>query len=109
MSPSAFQRDRDRIVHSKASAAEAQDASVLRHAGDHTGHASNTHSKSLNIRTIAKVLQLHEELTEAIALGTTRGTRRWTCRRTGRLDDLFRAGSTTISRACGSSRSRERP
>lgn len=67
----AFQHDRDRIIHSKAFRRLKHKTQVfLAPAGDHY-RTRLTHSLEVSqiARTIAKVLRLHEELTEAIALG----------------------------------------
>src|SRR5437868_11091279 len=67
----AFQHDRDRIVHCKAFRRLKHKTQVFfAPAGDHY-RTRLTHSLEVSqiARTIAKVLQLHEELTEAIALG----------------------------------------
>ena len=66
-----FQRDRDRIVHSKAFRRLKHKTQVFfAPAGDHY-RTRLTHSLEVSqiARTIAKVLRLHEELTEAVALG----------------------------------------
>src|SRR6186997_2701943 len=67
----AFQRDRDRIVHSKAFRRLKHKTQVFfAPAGDHyRTRLTHTLEVSQIARTIAKVLRLHEELTEAIALG----------------------------------------
>lgn len=67
----AFQRDRDRIVHSKAFRRLKHKTQVFfSPAGDHyRTRLTHTLEVSQIARTIAKVLRLHEELTEAIALG----------------------------------------
>jgi dGTPase len=67
----AFQRDRDRIIHSKAFRRLKHKTQVfLAPAGDHyRTRLTHTLEVSQIARTIAKVLRLHEELTEAIALG----------------------------------------
>ena len=67
----AFQRDRDRIVHSKAFRRLKHKTQVFfSPTGDHyRTRLTHTLEVSQIARTIAKVLQLHEELTEAIALG----------------------------------------
>ncbi len=67
----AFQRDRDRIVHCKAFRRLKHKTQVFfSPAGDHyRTRLTHTLEVSQIARTIAKVLQLHEELTEAIALG----------------------------------------
>ena len=67
----AFQRDRDRIVHSKAFRRLKHKTQVfLAPAGDHyRTRLTHTLEVSQIARTVAKVLLLNEELTEAIALG----------------------------------------
>ena len=66
-----FQRDRDRIVHSKAFRRLKHKTQVFfAPTGDHyRTRLTHTLEVSQIARTIAKVLRLHEELTEAIALG----------------------------------------
>ena len=67
----AFQHDRDRIIHSKAFRRLKHKTQVFfAPAGDHY-RTRLTHSLEVSqiARTIAKVLRLHEELTEGIALG----------------------------------------
>ena len=66
----AFQRDRDRIVHSKAFRRLKHKTQVFfAPTGDHyRTRLTHTLEVAQISRTIAKVLQLHEELTEAIAL-----------------------------------------
>ncbi len=66
-----FQHDRDRILHSKAFRRLKHKTQVFfAPAGDHY-RTRLTHSLEVSqiARTIAKALRLHEELTEAIALG----------------------------------------
>ena len=67
----AFQRDRDRIVHSKAFRRLKHKTQVfLAPTGDHyRTRLTHTLEVSQIARTVAKVLRLNEELTEAIALG----------------------------------------
>src|SRR5437660_2860982 len=67
----AFQRDRDRIIHSKAFRRLKHKTQVfLAPTGDHyRTRLTHTLEVSQIGRTIAKVLRLHEELTEAITLG----------------------------------------
>jgi dGTPase len=67
----AFQHDRDRIIHSKAFRRLKHKTQVFfAPAGDHyRTRLTHTLEVSQIARTIAKVLRLHEELTESIALG----------------------------------------
>src|SRR6187431_2364465 len=67
----AFQRDRDRIIHCKAFRRLKHKTQVFfAPTGDHyRTRLTHTLEVAQISRTIAKVLQLHEELTEAIALG----------------------------------------
>src|SRR6187399_291495 len=66
-----FQRDRDRIIHSKAFRRLKHKTQVFfAPTGDHyRTRLTHTLEVSQIARTIAKVLRLHEELTESIALG----------------------------------------
>ena len=66
-----FQRDRDRIVHSRAFRRLKNKTQVfLTPKGDHyRTRMSHTLEVSQNARTIAKALRLNEDLVEAIALG----------------------------------------
>ena len=66
-----FQRDRDRILHSKAFRCLKQKTQVfLLPKGDHyRTRLTHTLEVSQNARTIAKALRLNEDLVEAIALG----------------------------------------
>ena len=65
-----FQRDRDRIIHSKAFRRLKHKTQVFFAPGDHY-RTRLTHSLEVAqiARTVAKVLRLNEDLTEAIALG----------------------------------------
>lgn len=67
----AFQRDRDRVIHTKAFRRLKHKTQVFfSPAGDHyRTRLTHTLEVAQIARTIAKVLRLHEELTEAIALG----------------------------------------
>src|SRR5262245_6082057 len=66
-----FQRDRDRVIHSKAFRRLKHKTQVFfAPTGDHyRTRLTHTLEVSQIARSIAKVLRLHEELTEAIALG----------------------------------------
>src|SRR5215213_10803360 len=66
-----FQRDRDRIIHTKAFRRLKHKTQVFfSPRGDHyRTRLTHTLEVSQIARTIAKVLRLHEELTEAITLG----------------------------------------
>ena len=66
-----YQRDRDRILHSKAFRRLKDKTQVfLTPAGDHyRTRLTHTLEVSQNARTIAKALRLNEDLVEAIALG----------------------------------------
>lgn len=66
-----FQRDRDRILHSKSFRRLKDKTQVfLTPAGDHyRTRMTHTLEVSQNARTIAKALRLNEDLVEAIALG----------------------------------------
>ena len=66
-----FQRDRDRILHSKAFRRLKQKTQVfLLPKGDHyRTRLTHTLEVSQNARTIAKALRLNEDLVEAVALG----------------------------------------
>ena len=76
-----FQRDRDRILHSKAFRRLKNKTQVfLTPKGDHyRTRMSHTLEVSQNARTIAKALRLNEDLVEAIALGHDLGHTVWTC------------------------------
>jgi dGTPase len=67
----AFQRDRDRIVHCKAFRRLKHKTQVFFSPTGDPYRTRLTHTLEVSqiARTIAKVLRLHEELTEAIALG----------------------------------------
>ena len=66
-----YQRDRDRILHSKSFRRLKDKTQVfLTPEGDHyRTRLTHTLEVAQNARTIAKALRLNEELTEAIALG----------------------------------------
>lgn len=67
----AYQRDRDRILHSKSfRRLKGKTQVFLAPKGDHyRNRLTHTLEVSQNARTVAKALQLNEDLTEAIALG----------------------------------------
>ena len=66
-----YQRDRDRILHSKSfRRLKGKTQVFLAPKGDHyRNRLTHTLEVSQNARTVAKALQLNEDLTEAIALG----------------------------------------
>lgn len=66
-----YQRDRDRILHSKTfRRLKGKTQVFFAPAGDHyRTRLTHTLEVSQNARTVAKALQLNEDLTEAIALG----------------------------------------
>src|SRR4029453_309643 len=70
-----FQRDRDRVIHSKAFRRLKHKTQVfLSPTGDHyRTRLTHTLEVSQFGGGMGKVLRLHEELTEAIALGHDRG------------------------------------
>src|SRR5918995_1989577 len=71
----AFQRDRDRVIHCKAFRRLKHKTQVFfSPAGDHyRTRLTHTLEVSQIARTLAKVLRLHEELTEVIALAHALG------------------------------------
>lgn len=73
-----FQRDRDRILHSKSFRRLKSKTQVfLTPMGDHyRTRLTHTLEVSQNARTIAKALRLNEDLVEAIALGHDLGIHR---------------------------------
>ncbi len=89
-----FQRDRDRILHSKAFRRLKNKTQVfLSPKGDHyRTRLSHTLEVSQNARTIAKALRLNEDLTEAIALGHDLGHTPFGHCGEGVLDELCRGG-----------------
>ena len=66
-----YQRDRDRILHSKSfRRLKGKTQVFLAPSGDHyRNRLTHTLEVSQNARTVAKALRLNEDLTEAIALG----------------------------------------
>src|SRR6186713_1567526 len=90
----AFQRDRDRIIHCKAFRRLKHKTQVFfAPTGDHyRTRLTHTLEVAQISRTIAKVLQLHEELTEAIALGHDLGHTPFGHAGERVLDDLIPGG-----------------
>src|SRR5258705_7480114 len=90
----AFQRDRDRIIHCKAFRRMKHKTQVcFAPAGDHyRTRLTHTLEVSQIARTIAKVLRLHEELTEAIALGHDLGHTPFGHAGEGVIDSLMPGG-----------------
>ena len=86
-----FQRDRDRILHSKSFRRLKDKTQVfLTPEGDHyRTRLTHTLEVSQNARTIAKALQLNEDLVEAIALGHDLGP-----------TPFGHAGERALDRAC---------
>ena len=74
-----YQRDRDRIIHSKAFRRLKHKTQVfLSPEGDHyRTRLTHTLEVSQIARTIARALRLNEDLTEAISLGHDLGHTRW--------------------------------
>ena len=91
-----YQRDRDRIIHSKAFRRLKDKTQVFLAAqGDHyRTRLTHTLEVSQTARTIAKALELNEDLVEAIALGHDfGGIRRFGAHRTSHaLDRLMPEG-----------------
>lgn len=89
-----YQRDRDRILHSKAFRRLKNKTQVfLTPKGDHyRTRLSHTLEVSQNARTIAKALRLNEDLVEAIALGHDLGHTPFGHAGEAVLDDLCEGG-----------------
>ncbi len=89
-----FQRDRDRILHSKAFRRLKNKTQVfLTPQGDHyRTRLSHTLEVSQNARTIAKALRLNEDLVEAIALGHDLGHTPFGHAGEAQLDELCSSG-----------------
>lgn len=89
-----YQRDRDRILHSKSFRRLKQKTQVfLAPEGDHyRTRLTHTLEVSQNARTIAKALRLNEDLTEAIALGHDLGHTPFGHSGEAVLDEFFEEG-----------------
>ena len=97
-----FQRDRDRIIHSKAFRRLGNKTQVfISPEGDHY-RARLTHTLEVAqiARTIARALGLNEDLTEAIALGHDLGHTPSVTPERRRLTRFVRSGFGTTSRVC---------
>lgn len=97
-----FQRDRDRIIHSKAFRRLGNKTQVfISPEGDHY-RARLTHTLEVAqiARTIARALGLNEDLTEAIALGHDLGHTPFVTPERRRLTRFVRSGFGTTSRVC---------
>ena len=104
---SAYQRDRDRIIHSRAfRRLEYKTQVFVNHEGDHY-RTRLTHSIEVSQigRTVARALRLNEDLVESLALSHDLGHTPF-----GHLgEEVLRellcdaAGSTTTGRRCASS------
>ena len=99
-----FQRDRDRILHSKSFRRLKNKTQVfLTPMGDHyRTRMSHTLEVSQNARTIAKALRMNEDLVEAIALGHDLGHTPFGHAGEFILDQIYEGGLNTMSRACAS-------
>ena len=97
-----FQRDRDRILHSKAFRRLKNKTQVfLTPKGDHyRTRMSHTLEVSQNARTIAKALRLNEDLVEAIALGHDLGIHRLDMRVSASSMRYTRVALSIMSRVC---------
>ncbi len=104
---SEFQRDRDRIIHSKAFRRLKHKTQVfIAPTGDHfVTRLTHTLETAQIARTIARALNLNEDLTEAIGLGHDLGHTPFGHAGEGALAELLPGGSATASRAFVSSRS----
>lgn len=98
-----FQRDRDRIIHSKSFRRLKDKTQVfLTPEGDHyRTRLTHTLEVSQTARTIAKALQLNEDLVEAIALGHDLGHTPFGHAGGGRWTGHVLMGSGTTNRVCG--------
>ena len=108
-----FQRDIDRIVHSKSFRRLKHKTQVfLQPEGDHYRTRMTHTIEVVRIaRTISRALGLNEDLTEAVAWGTTSVTRRSATPGNVRWTAYVRSDSDTMSKvsaSCPSSRRTER-
>lgn len=97
-----FQRDRDRIIHSKAFRRLGNKTQVfISPEGDHY-RARLTHTLEVAqiARTIARALGLNEDLPKLSRLDTTSATRRSVTPERRRLTRFVRSGFGTTSRVC---------
>ena len=99
-----FQRDRDRILHSKSFRRLMHKTQVfIAPAGDHyRTRLTHTLEVTQSARTVGRALRLNEDLIEAIASGHDLGIRRSATPESGPWGRSFPASATT-SRASGSS------
>ena len=99
-----FQRDRDRILHSKSFRRLKDKTQVfIMPDGDHyRNRLTHTLEVSQNARTIAKALRLNEDLTEAISLGHDLGHTPFGHAGERVLDRVCPEGFNTVSRVCES-------
>lgn len=98
-----FQRDRDRIIHCKAFRRLKQKTQVfLSPEGDlYRTRLTHTLEVAQIARTIARALRLNEDLTEAISLAMTWGTRPLATQGRARWTSSARRDSGIICRVCG--------
>ena len=97
-----FQRDRDRILHSKAfRRLQGKTQVYIAPEGDHfRTRLTHTLEVAQVARTIARSLFLNEDLTEAIALGHDLGHTPFGHIGERSLNDLLPEGFATMSKAC---------
>lgn len=98
-----YQRDRDRILHSKAFRRMKHKTQVfLTPMGDHyRTRLTHTLEVSQNARTIARALRMNESLVEAIALGHDLGHTPFGHAGERVLNELCEGASPTMSRVSG--------
>ena len=98
-----FQRDRDRIIHSKAFRRLVHKTQVfLAPEGDHyRTRLTHTLEVAQVSRTIARILNYNEDLTEAIAWGMTWDIRPSVTTERRFVTESIPAGSSTASKAFG--------